>query len=71
MVMRLRQAAIWIFSVLMVLGVLAPSMAWAVEMKAGVAKAVITPKKPLVITNGPLATHSIWNHPPLGPISLW
>jgi len=30
--------------------------AHAVEMKAGVAKAVITPEEPLVITNGPVAT---------------
>ncbi len=35
---------------------LAPIPAWALEMKAGVAKAVITPDKPLVITNGPVAT---------------
>lgn len=30
--------------------------AGAAEMKAGVAKAVITPDKPLIITNGPVAT---------------
>lgn len=35
---------------------LVPISAWAVEMKAGVAKAVITPDTPLVITNGPVAT---------------
>ena len=40
------------------LGVIAlfPISAWAFEMKAGVAKAVITPEEPLVITNGPVAT---------------
>ncbi len=33
-----------------------PVVAWASEMKAGVAKTVITPDEPLVITNGPVAT---------------
>src|SRR5690606_30613052 len=33
-----------------------PLLADAVELKAGVARAVITPDEPLVITNGPVAT---------------
>jgi hypothetical protein len=33
-----------------------PLLAGAVELKAGVARAVITPDEPLVITNGPVAT---------------
>lgn len=43
-------------SVFLSLAVLIPVAAQAFEMKAGVAKAVITPDKPLVITNGPVAT---------------
>ncbi|MBI2431628.1 MAG: hypothetical protein HYV26_02020 [Candidatus Hydrogenedentes bacterium] len=42
--------------VLLSLATLLPVSAWSIDMKAGVAKAVITPEEPLVITNGPVAT---------------
>lgn len=38
------------------LSVLFPASGMAVEVKAGVARAVITPEVPLIITNGPVAT---------------
>jgi hypothetical protein len=52
----LDKRAILGISVLLALAVLYPVSASALELKAGVAKAVITPDKPLVITNGPVAT---------------
>jgi hypothetical protein len=51
-----REKAFLCISLLLSLTVLSPISAHAVEIKAGVAKAVITPDKPLVITNGPVAT---------------
>lgn len=43
-------------TLLLSLAALQPTSAPALELKAGVARAVITPDKPLVITNGPVAT---------------
>jgi len=50
-----------VIAICAVLGLMAlfPITASAVDMKAGVAKAVITPDVPLVITNGPVATGKI------------
>ena len=56
--MRKRSERQVVISICVALGLIAlfPITASAVDMKAGVAKAVITPDVPLVITNGPVAT---------------